>query len=122
MITITWLYVVLAGIVEVFWVIGLRYSETPLQWAGTIIMIILSFYLIIKACEKLPSGTVYAAFTGMGAAAIVLIDFLVFQADFSPAKVLLIGLIIFGVIGLKLTTEEKDTQSKSAAKTVEGEK
>lgn len=114
-----WTYVLLAGIVEIFWVIGLRYSETPLQWTGTIIMIILSFYLIIKACEMLPSGSVYAAFTGLGAAAIVLIDFLVFHTDFSIAKVLLIGLIVFGVVGLKLTTVEKTAQPTS--NTVEGD-
>lgn len=115
-----WIYVLLAGIVEVFWVIGLRYSETPLHWAGTMIMIILSFYLIIKACERLPSGTVYAAFTGLGAAAIVLIDFCVFHTDFSLAKVLFIGLIVFGVVGLKLTTVEKATQPTPGP--VEGDK
>lgn len=61
-----WLYVLFAAIVEVFWVIGLRYSETFLEWTGTIVMIIFSFYFVIKACEKLPSGTVYAVFTGSG--------------------------------------------------------
>ncbi|MFD1206159.1 MULTISPECIES: SMR family transporter [Sporosarcina] len=99
-----WLYVLLAAVVEVFWVIGLRYSETPLEWAGTIIAIIISFYSIIKACEKLPSGTVYAVFTGSGAAAIVLIDFLFFGAEFSFIKILFIGIIIIGVIGIKMTT------------------
>lgn len=102
-----WLYVLFAAIVEVFWVIGLRYSDTVWEWLGTIIMIIFSFYFVIKACEKLPSGTVYAVFTGSGAAAIVLADFLVFGADFSIQKVLFIGLIIIGVIGIKITTNEK---------------
>lgn len=102
-----WLYVFLAAVVEVFWVIGLRYSSNVWEWAGTVIMIIFSFYFVIKACEKLPAGTVYAVFTGSGAAAIVLIDFLVFGANFSIVKVLLIGLIIGGVIGVKLTTADK---------------
>ena len=75
---LSWLYVLFAAIVEVFWVIGLRYSDTVLEWAGTTIMIVFSFYFIIKACEKLPAGTVYAVFTGSGAAAIVLIDFIIF--------------------------------------------
>lgn len=117
-----WVKVLLAGIVEIFWVIGLRYSENLWHWAGTIIIIILSFYLIIKACETLPSGTVYATFTGIGAASIVLIDFVVFQEEFSLAKVLLIGLIIFGVVGLKLTTVEKDSCSKPAVKITEENK
>lgn len=99
-----WLYVLLAAIVEVFWVIGLKYADSILEWSGTVIMIVFSFYFIIKACEKLPAGTVYAVFTGSGAAAIVLIDFLVFGAAFSVSKILFIGLIIVGVIGIKITT------------------
>lgn len=108
-----WLYVLLAAVVEVFWVIGLKYSETVLQWMGTALMIVLSFYLIIKACEQLPSGTVYAVFTGLGATAIVVIDFVVFHAVFSIAKVVLIGLIVTGVVGLKLTTDgDRDRREK----------
>ena len=103
---LAWTYVVCAAIVEVFWVIGLRYSSNFIEWTGTIIAIIFSFYFIIKACEKIPSGTVYAVFTGSGAAAIVLIDFLVFDADFSVAQLSLIGLIIIGVIGIKITTDD----------------
>jgi len=101
-----WLYVLLAAVVEIFWVIGLRYSDTPLEWAGTVFAIIVSFYAIIKACEGLPSGTVYAVFTGSGAAAIVLVDFLFFNAEFSFMKVLFIAIIITGVIGIKMTSEE----------------
>ncbi len=85
-----WLYVLVAAIVEVFWVIGLRYSDSALEWTGTVIAIIISFYAIIKACETLPSGTVYAVFTGSGAAAIF------------------IAIIIVGVIGIKMTTFESD--------------
>ncbi|MBB4826711.1 paired small multidrug resistance pump [Sporosarcina luteola] len=101
-----WLYVVFAAIVEVFWVIGLRYSDSWLEWAGTVVAIVFSFYFIIKACEKLPSGTVYAVFTGSGAAAIVLLDFVLFHAEFSFVKVIFIGMIILGVIGIKMTTAE----------------
>lgn len=102
----SWLYVLFATIVEVFWVVGLRYSSTFWEWLGTIIMIVFSFFFIIKACEKLPSGTVYAVFTGSGAALIVLVDILFFKADFSIYQFLFIGLIIIGVIGIKMTTED----------------
>ena len=105
-----WLYVLLAAIVEVFWVIGLRYSDSVWEWAGTVIMIIFSFYFIIKACERLPAGTVYAVFTGSGAAAIVLIDFIVFGAEFSMVKVFFISLIIIGVVGIKMTTESSNEE------------
>lgn len=103
-----WLYVLFAAIVEVFWVIGLKYSDSLIEWIGTIVVIILSFYFVIKACEKLPAGTVYAVFTGSGAAAIVLLDFILFDAEFSMAKVFFIGLIILGVIGIKMTTPNEE--------------
>lgn len=109
----SWLYVFFAGVVEIFWVIGLRYSSTAWHWIGTAVLIFFSFHFIIKACEQLPSGTVYAVFTGMGASGIVILDFLMFGAEFSVAKLLLLSLIITGVIGIKLTS--------SVEKNVEGE-
>jgi len=108
-----WIYVLFAAIVEIFWVIGLKYSETIFEWLGTTVAIIFSFYFIIKACEQLPAGTVYAVFTGSGAAAIAIIDFTIFKADFALAKVLFIVLIILGVVGLKMTTDEKTEKQVS---------
>ena len=106
-IILAWSYVALAAIIEIFWVVGLRYSDSALQWAGTCVAIICSFYFIIKACEKLPSGTVYAVFTGSGAAAILLVDIFVFQAGFTWVTLSFIGLIVIGVVGIKLTTDEQ---------------
>ena len=106
---LAWLYVLFAAIVEVFWVIGLKYSDSLIEWIGTIIVIVLSFYFVIKACENLPAGTVYAVFTGSGAAAIVLLDFILFGAEFSMGKIFFIGLIILGVIGIKMTTPNEET-------------
>jgi len=102
-----WIYVLFAAIVEIFWVIGLKYSETIIEWLGTGVAIVFSFYFIIKACEELPAGTVYAVFTGSGAAAIAIIDFTIFKAEFAFSKVIFIGLIILGVVGLKMTTDEE---------------
>lgn len=115
-----WLYVILAGIVEVLWVVGLRYSDTIWEWTGTAIIIVISFYLVIKACEKLPSGTVYAVFTGMGATGIVLVDVLVFNAEFSLAKAFFISLIIIGVIGIKLTTDNHSKTDSSSSRQMRG--
>lgn len=106
-----WSYVALAAVVEIFWVVGLRYSETFLHWIGTGGAIIFSFYFIIKACEKLPSGTVYAVFTGSGAAAILLVDILVFHADFTWITLSFICLIVIGVVGIKLTTDEQSDEA-----------
>lgn len=108
------MYVVLAAVVEVFWVVGLKHSETFLQWTGTVITIVFSFYFIIKACEFLPSGTVYAVFTGSGAAAIVLVDYFIFGATLTPVQFLFIGLIIIGVVGIQMTTEVKEKEKGEA--------
>lgn len=105
-----WIYVLFAAIVEIFWVIGLKYSDTVIEWLGTAVAIVFSFYFIIKACEKLPAGTVYAVFTGSGAAAIAIIDFTIFKAEFAFSKVIFIGLIILGVVGLKMTTDDEETE------------
>lgn len=116
----SWMYVLLSIVAEIFWVIGLRYSSNALEWTGTIITIILSTYFIIKACEGLPSGTVYAVFTGTGGAGIVLIDLFVFDAAFSFMQLTFIGLILIGVVGVMLTTEEKKSEHIQAPQTDEG--
>jgi len=105
-----WLYVFFAAVVEVFWVLGLKYSDNLIMWTGTIIMIIISFVFIIKACSKLPSGTVYAVFTGSGAAAIAILDFLYLGEPFSTMKAACIGLIIIGVVGIQITTNERQEE------------
>lgn len=107
-----WMYVFLAAFVEIFWVLGLKYSSNILMWSGTVIVIIISFYMIIKACGFLPAGTVYAVFTGSGAGAIAIIDFLFLGADFSLIQVGCIALIIFGVVGIQLTTVETESTSR----------
>src|SRR5690625_7673770 len=111
----SWISVLFAAIVEVFWVLGLKFSDTALEWAATVLAIIITVSCIIKACEKLPAGTVYAVFTGSGAAAIALLDFTIFGAEFTYPKVLFIGLIILGVIGIKITTDENEPEDDSEA-------
>src|SRR5699024_4405937 len=105
-----WIYVFFAAFVEIFWVLGLKYSTNALMWTGTVITIIFSFYFIIKACDVLPSGTVYAVFTCSGAAAIAIIDFTLLGADFTYGKGLFILLIIIGVVGIQLTTSEQEAE------------
>lgn len=102
-----WTYVLFAAIVEVFWVLGLKFSTNWWMWVITVLLIICSFYFIVKACERLPSGTVYAVFTGSGAAAIALIDFIFLDTSFTIMKAVCIGLIIIGVIGIQMETVEK---------------
>ncbi|MBM7650402.1 paired small multidrug resistance pump [Bacillus ectoiniformans] len=101
-----WTYVILAGLVEVLWAIGLKYSDHWLDWSGTALLIYLSFVLLIKATKSLPVATVYAIFTGIGTAGTVIAEIAVFGEAFRWTKMLFILLLLSGVIGLKLVTNE----------------
>ncbi|AJS58233.1 DMT family transporter [Paenibacillus sp. IHBB 10380] len=102
-----WIKVFVAAFFEVFWVIGLKHANDFWTWTGTVICIIISFYLMIMAGRKLPVGTVYAVFVGMGTAGTVLSEVLFFGESFVVSKILLILLLLAGVIGLKLVTKDK---------------
>lgn len=99
-----WMYVFWAAFIEIFWVLGLKYSANFWMWAGTVVALVFSFYFIIKACAVLSSGSVYATFTGSGAAAIAIIDFTLLGEPFTLANGLFLALIIVGVVGVQLTT------------------
>jgi len=102
-----WIKVVAAAFFEVFWVIGLKHAYDFWTWAGTIISIVISFYVLIMAGRKLPVGTVYAVFVGLGTAGTVLSEIIFFGEPFKMSKILLIVLLLAGVIGLKLVTDDQ---------------
>ncbi|MFJ7753563.1 DMT family transporter [Peribacillus muralis] len=103
---INWIKVFIAAFFEVFWVIGLKHADGFWTWTGTVISIIISFYLMIMAGRKLPVGTVYAVFVGMGTAGTVLSEIIFFGESFRLSKTLLIVLLLLGVIGLKVVTDD----------------
>lgn len=103
--------IIVAACFEVVWVVGLTHASSFWEWAVTIVAIIISFYFLIVAGEKLPVGTVYAVFVGLGAAGTVFVDILVFGEEANILKLGLIALLLLGVIGLKLTTDEEGEKS-----------
>lgn len=107
-----WVKVFVAAFLEIFWVIGLTHSYDFWTWTGTVICIIISNYLMITAAQVLPAGTVYAIFVGLGTAGTVVADILFFGDPFKFEKIILILVLLTGVIGLKLVTDEK--QEKEA--------
>ncbi|WP_407268260.1 DMT family transporter [Radiobacillus sp. PE A8.2] len=109
-----WFYVVIASIFEVYWVAGLKYSESVLEWSLTIIAIIVTFFLLPLAAKNLPIGTVYAVFAGLGTVGTVLVEIVVYGEPFQPLKILLIVTLLIGVIGLKLVSSES-SESKGVA-------
>lgn len=107
----TWITVIVAAIFEVAWVIGMKHADNFLEWSGTVIAIYISFYLMIKAARSLAVGTVYAVFVGQGTTGTVVADILLFDADLSVTKIVLIGLLLIGVIGLKMLSKKKEEVS-----------
>ena len=101
-----WLYILSAGILEVVWVSGLKYSNTLLNGAATILAIMASFAVMIIATKFLPVGTVYAVFTGLGTVGTGLAEIILFGEPVNIYKIILIGTLLLGVIGLKLLTSE----------------
>ncbi|HEY9577638.1 MAG TPA: multidrug efflux SMR transporter [Pseudobacillus sp.] len=108
-----WAKVFIAAFFEVFWVVGLKHADNIWEWSGTAIAILVSFYLLIAAGNKLPVGTVYAVFVGMGTAGTVLSEIIFFGEPVRVAKLLLIFVLLVGVIGLKLVTDETEGEKSS---------
>lgn len=102
-----WLKVFIAAFFEVMWVIGLKHAYDFWTWSGTVASIIISFYLMIMAGRKLPVGTVYAVFVGIGTAGTVFSEILFFGEPFKVGKIILIAILLIGVIGLKSVTIDK---------------
>ncbi|OCA85799.1 multidrug resistance protein SMR [Bacillus sp. FJAT-27225] len=101
-----WVMIIIAAFFEVFWVIGLKYADSLLEWIGTAIAIVVTFYVLIVAGRTLPVGTVYAVFVGLGTAGTVIAELVLFGEPLKVEKILLIILLLVGVIGLKLVTNE----------------
>jgi quaternary ammonium compound-resistance protein SugE len=98
---------VVAGLLEVVWAIGLKYSDgfrKPVPSAITVTAMIASFYSLAQALKTLPVGTGYAVWTGIGAVGTALVGVLVFGESRDLGRVLSVALIIGGIIGLKLTS------------------
>ncbi|MCP8969407.1 DMT family transporter [Ectobacillus ponti] len=102
-----WAKVFFAAFFEVGWVVGLKHADTIWEWTGTAIAIAVSFYMLIMAGKRLPVGTVYAVFVGLGTAGTVLAEIVLFQEPMKLIKLLLIGILLIGVVGLKLVTKEE---------------
>lgn len=102
-----WIILVIAGLLEVVWAVGLKYSHGYTRfWPSilTILGMIASVWLLGLAVKKLPLGTAYAVWTGIGALGTVLLGVLLFGESMAIARVICIMFIVFGIIGLKWLT------------------
>ena len=102
-----WVLLFLAGLLEVAWAVGLKYTDgftRPLPTAATLVAMIASVILLALAVRTLPLGTAYAVWTGIGTAGAVLLGIVLFQEPATLARLFFAGLIVAGIVGLKLVT------------------
>ncbi|MFC7334815.1 quaternary ammonium compound efflux SMR transporter SugE [Rhodocista pekingensis] len=100
-----WLVLFVAGILEIGWAIGLKYSEgftRPLPTVVTLVVAWASFFLLSIAMRSLPVGTAYAVWTGIGAVGTALLGIVLFGEPATAARLACIALIVAGIVGLKV--------------------
>ncbi len=101
-----WGLLLLAGLFEVGWAIGLKYTEGFTRlWpsVGTLFALVMSIGLLAPAMRLLPVGTAYAVWTGIGAVGTVALGMVLFGEPATVPRLACIGLILSGILGLKLT-------------------
>lgn len=102
-----WIILVLAGLFEIGWAVGLKYTDGftrlwPTVW--TALAMIVSLWLLGIAMKSLPLGTAYSVWVGVGAVGTVILGIVLLGESANPARLISVGLIIAGIIGLKLAT------------------
>ncbi|QYO63992.1 quaternary ammonium compound efflux SMR transporter SugE [Leptolyngbya sp. 7M] len=102
-----WLYLVIAGLLEIAWAIGLKYTEGWTRLVPSLVtgvLMVASFYFLSLAVKTLPIGTAYAVWTGIGTVGAALIGMVLFDEPRDAVRVICIMLIIAGIAGLKITS------------------
>jgi quaternary ammonium compound-resistance protein SugE len=102
-----WLILVLAGLFEVGWAIGLKYTDGftrfwPTLWTAAAIVV--SLVLLGVAMKTLPVGTAYAVWVGVGAVGTVILGIVLLDEPMTVARIASVALVVSGIIGLKLAT------------------
>ncbi|GAK04422.1 LOW QUALITY PROTEIN: quaternary ammonium compound-resistance protein SugE [Geomicrobium sp. JCM 19037] len=103
-----WVVVVIAAIFEIGWATGLKYANDALTWTLTIIAIVISFGLLIRAASTLLTSTVYAVFVGLGTVGTVAVDIIFFGTAINIGVIFFVVMLLSGVLGLKMVTGEKE--------------
>lgn len=103
--TRAWAYVIIAGLFEVVWAIGLKYSQgfsRPVPSAVTIVAMLVSMWLLAQAIRVLPAGTGYAMWVGIGAVGTAMLGIILLGESRQPMRLASIALIVVGIAGLRL--------------------
>ncbi|NYT86779.1 quaternary ammonium compound efflux SMR transporter SugE [Pollutimonas harenae] len=101
----SWLVLIIAGLFEVGWAIGLKYTEGFTRlWpsVGTIVSMVISMGMLGMAMKQLPVGSAYAVWVGVGAVGTVILGIVMLDESFSIPRLVSVGFIVLGIVGLKL--------------------
>lgn len=99
-----WVLLIVAGVLETVWAIGLKYADGFTKfWPSVITLVaaLLSFWALAMSLKTLPVGTAYAVWTGIGALGAAVLGIILFNEPLSAARVLCLSLIVGGILGLK---------------------
>ncbi|CAE6907815.1 MULTISPECIES: quaternary ammonium compound efflux SMR transporter SugE [Pseudomonas] len=102
----SWIILFFAGLFEVGWAVGLKYTDgftRPLPTVLTVSAMVISLGLLGLAMKQLPLGTAYAIWTGVGAVGTVIAGIILFGESMSAMRLISVGLIVCGLLGLKLS-------------------
>jgi quaternary ammonium compound-resistance protein SugE len=105
--TMAWLLLFIAGLFEISWAIGLKYSEGMtrlLPTVFTLIGMVFSFVFLSRALKTIPVGTGYAVWTGIGAAGTAILGMMLFSESTAWPRLMSLALILAGMVGLRLTS------------------
>lgn len=107
-VTSAWIILLFAGLLEVCWAIGLKYTEgfTRLMPSlFTVITLAMSMILLARATQVLPIGTAYAVWVGIGALGAAILGIFLFKESVGPARMLFLAMLLISIIGLKVTSK-----------------
>ena len=104
-----WLQLVLAGLLEVCWAVGLKYTDgfrKPLPTIFVLVTLAGSMLLLGSAARTLPIGTAYAVWVGIGALGAAILGIVLFREPVSALRVTFLALLLIAIVGVKLTARE----------------
>jgi len=102
-----WVYLIIAGVLEIAWAVGLKYTHgftRPIASVFTVVTMIASFWFLALAAKTLPLGTAYAVWTGIGVLGTTILGIYLFNEPRDWLRISFLGMILVGIVGLKLTT------------------
>jgi quaternary ammonium compound-resistance protein SugE len=102
-----WLILLVAGLTEVGWAVGLKYTDgftRPVPTVITVVAMVLSLWLLGLAVRTLPLGTAYAVWTGIGTVGTAILGIVLFNEPATGLRLLCVALIVTGIVGLKMVT------------------